>query len=331
MVPGGGRAVRRGPRLPAHVCPSPDACRRRTSTAWPPTCPRAPRPSSWTPSRTSTSCCSWSPMTSCLCRCGRLGSSSQGRAFRAAGPGPAAGPVGLESRALPRSVCPGAACPLVAQLRRLLESRGRGGHSAPCPSGQTAGRALSEELGSPSLCLPALPPPALTLLPRPGPGGWPVPRPGRTAAHWHFPDPLLERRGRGLEMAAAACMARGSGSSREAPRRGCARGLLLWAPFLPETTALLRGDRVGRKGPPLRLLFWARWPGAVLVSCWACLVSVFCPQTSQAHQAHWLCLHVKPRAVHLQPRAWRLPVQSGRGWKLRASSLVTGGCFAVTC
>lgn len=42
----------------------------RTSTVWPPICPRTPRPCSWTPSRISTSCSFWSPMRSCLCRYG---------------------------------------------------------------------------------------------------------------------------------------------------------------------------------------------------------------------------------------------------------------------
>lgn len=40
----------------------------RTSTVWPPICPRIPHPCSWTPSRISTSCCFWSPMRSCPCR-----------------------------------------------------------------------------------------------------------------------------------------------------------------------------------------------------------------------------------------------------------------------
>lgn len=42
----------------------------RTSTVWPPTCPRILPPCSWTPSRISISCSFWSPMKSCLCRYG---------------------------------------------------------------------------------------------------------------------------------------------------------------------------------------------------------------------------------------------------------------------
>lgn len=46
------------------------APRARTSTVWPPTCPRVPQPYFWIPSRISTSCCFWSPMKSCHCRYG---------------------------------------------------------------------------------------------------------------------------------------------------------------------------------------------------------------------------------------------------------------------
>lgn len=45
------------------------SCPSRTSIAWPPICPRIPHPCSWIPSQISTSCCSWSPMKLCLCRC----------------------------------------------------------------------------------------------------------------------------------------------------------------------------------------------------------------------------------------------------------------------
>lgn len=48
----------------------PPAPRARTSTVWPPTCPRVPQPYFWIPSRISTSYCFWSPMKSCLCRYG---------------------------------------------------------------------------------------------------------------------------------------------------------------------------------------------------------------------------------------------------------------------